>query len=405
MLRHDFRLLLLGQITSQFGAQISAIALPLLAVVMLGAGPFEVGLISASSTAAFALIGLQAGAWVDRLPRRPILVAADLARAVLLSTIPLAALLDVLGIAQLVVIAVLTGFARVFFDVAYQSYLPTVVGKDRVLAGNSFMETIRASGQFAGPGLGGWLISVVGAATVIFVQAATLLISALCLLGIRATEAPVTAVRRGLRREVVEGLIFVRSNRVLLALAWASGVCNFTFALASAVTIVFMAQELRMSATVIGLVMAASALASMAGAAMTPWLGRLVGSARIVWLALIVPAPLGFIPPFVNPGWLGIALLIVSFAAGELGQIVYSISALSLRQRLCPDRLLGRVNATMRFLIMATFPFGALIGGALGEMVGLRAALLIICVVGLLAPLPAYLVLRGTHHVEDLHPW
>jgi MFS family permease len=403
--RRDFRLLLLAQVTSQFGTQISSVALPLLAVVTLGGGPFEVGLISAASTVSFALVGLQAGAWVDRQSRRPILIAADLTRALLLATIPLAAALDVLSIAHLVVVAALTGFARVFFDVAYQSYLPTVVGKDRVLSGNSFMETIRASGQFAGPGLGGWLISLIGAATVIFIQAVTLLVSALCLLRIRATEAPVTAPRRGLRREVAEGLAFVRGNRILLALAWASGVCNFTFALASAVTIVFMAQELAMSATIIGLVMAAASLASMAGAAITPWLARVAGSARIVWLALIMPAPLGFIPPFVNPGLLGAVLLIVSFAAGELGQIVYSISALSLRQRLCPDRLLGRVNATMRFLIMATFPIGALVGGALGEVVGLRGALLITCVVGLLAPLPAYLVLRGRHHVEELQPW
>jgi MFS family permease len=163
----DFRLLLVGQTTSQLGAQISGVAIPLLAVLELDATALEVGLIGASSTVAFAVIGLPAGAWVDTWRRRPILISSDLARMVLLATIPIAALFGVLSIAQLVVVSLLAGFARVFFDVAYQSYVPSVIGKDRVLAGNSAMEMIRASGQVVGPGLGGVLVTLVGAASVV----------------------------------------------------------------------------------------------------------------------------------------------------------------------------------------------------------------------------------------------
>ncbi len=158
-LRHrDFRLLLIGQTTSQLGSQVSAVAIPLLAVLTLGASPLQLGLVTAAGTVAFAVVGLPAGAWLDRCRRRPVLVASDLARAALPATIPLAALLGVLTITQLVVVSLLAGLARVFFDIGYQSYLPTVVGEDGLLTGNSARETVRASGQIAGPGVGGWLV-------------------------------------------------------------------------------------------------------------------------------------------------------------------------------------------------------------------------------------------------------
>src|SRR3954452_21026986 len=149
--RRDFLLLLAGQTTSQFGAQVSGVAIPLLAVLTLHASPFQLGLVNASGTLAFALVGLPAGAWIDRWTRRPILVASDLVRAVLLAGIPLAAVLGRLSIGQLIVVSLLAGLARVFFDVGYQSYLPSVVGKGALLAGNSAMETVRAIGQVAGP--------------------------------------------------------------------------------------------------------------------------------------------------------------------------------------------------------------------------------------------------------------
>ena len=186
--RRDFHLLLVGQTTSQLGTQVSGVAIPLLAVLTLGASPFQLGLVTAAGALAFAVIGLPAGAWVDRWRRRPILIASDLARTALLLTIPVASLVGILTLTQLIVVSLLVGAARVFFDVGYQSYLPTVSGPDRLLGANSAMETVRAGGQVAGPGIGGWLVSLVGAANVMLLQAATFAVSAVSLLAIRAPE-------------------------------------------------------------------------------------------------------------------------------------------------------------------------------------------------------------------------
>lgn len=402
----DFRLLLLGQTTSQLGAQVSGVAIPLLAVLALDATPFQLGLVTASATIGFALIGLPAGAWLDRMRRRPVLIASDVIRALLLCSIPLTAALGMLTITHLIVVSLLAGVARVFFDIGYQSYLPSVIGKGNVLAGNSAMETIRASGQVVGPGLGGWLVGLIGAASVVAIQAVTFAISAASLAAIRTRE-PVVRVSGDaprLRTQIGDGLRFVARNAVLRAMATASAAGNLAFAMASAVTFIFMSRTLQMSPAAIGAVVAAGSLTVMAGAALTPRLARNVGSARIIWLSLAVTGPIALVTPLAQPGW-WVILMVVGMAAGELGQIVYAVTNLSLRQRLCPEHMLGRVNATMRVVIMAAFPLGAIIGGAVGELVGLRAALWIAGAIIVVSPMPVYLVLRGIRDVDDMPPW
>jgi len=399
----DFRLLLAGQTTSQLGAQISGVAIPLLAVTTLDASPLEVGLLGAASTIPFAVIGLPAGAWLDRMRRRPVLIASDVARALLLATIPIAAWLGLLTMVQLLIVAFLVGFARVFFDVGYRSYIPTVVGRDKLLTGNSAMEFIRAGGQVAGPGLGGILVSLIGAANVVAAQAVTFAVSALTLVKIRAQEAPrdPSADSGTLWSRVAEGLRFVVHHRVLRATAVASATSNFSFAIASAVTIVFLSRDLGQPAWVVGLVIAAASVTVMLGAAITPWVARVVGSARIVWVSLAVTSPFTLLVALATPGW-GLAIAVIGMAAGEIGQIVYSISNVSLRQRVAPDAILARVNATMQFAIMALFPLGALIGGILGELAGTRLTLLAAGAVGLVSPLVLFTAIRGYRDVDDL---
>jgi MFS family permease len=379
---------------------------PLLAVLTLDASPLELGIVTASSTVAFALIGLPAGAWLDRWRKRPVLVSADVARAVLLASIPVAAVFGVLSIPQLVVVSLLSGFARVFFDVGYQSYVPAVIGKDRVLAGNSAMETIRASGQVVGPGIGGALVTLIGAATVVGIQAVTFAVSAISLLAIGKREQVVPRPREPvpLGTQIAEGLSFVARNRILRATAIASGASNFSFAMASAVTIIFMSRTLALSPTAIGVTFAVGSLTVMLGAAVTPMLSRLVGSARIIWLSLAATGPLTLLGPLAQPGSL-VLLLVVGIAAGELGQIIYAVTNVSLRQRLCPERMLSRVTATMRVLILGAFPLGALLGGTLGEVIGLRGVLWISGAIILFSPIPLYLALRHTRDVDDLPTW
>ncbi len=402
----DFRLLLLGQTTSQVGAQVSGVAIPLLAVLTLQATPLELGLVTASSTLAFALIGLPAGAWLDRLRRRPVLVASDLVRAVLLATIPLAAALGVLSLPQLVAVSLLTGFARVFCDVGYQSYLPAVIGRDRVLAGNSSLETVRASGEVVGPGVGGWLVTVLGAANVIGVQVMAFTVSAGSLLAIRTREParPPADDRPNLRTQIAEGLAFVGRNPILRATATASATSNFAFAVASAVTFIFWARTLDLSPVAIGVFLAGGSVASMLAAAVTPRLGRRFGSARIIWLSLAVTGPVNLLSPLAQPGWSS-ALVLVSAAVGGAGQLVYAITNASLRQLLCPDHLLSRVTATMRFLIMGSLPLGAMIGGTLGELIGIRGTLWVAGTLLAVAALPVYLALRRSRDAADLPSW
>ncbi|TDO68547.1 MFS transporter [Kribbella sp. VKM Ac-2571] len=372
----DFRWLLVGQTTSQFGAQVSGVAIPLLAVLGLGATPFELGLVSASSTIGFALIGLPAGAWVDRCRRRPILVASDLVRAGLLVSIPVAAAFGVLSLIQLMVVSLLAGFARVFFDVGYQSYLPAVVGKDRLLAGNAALETIRASGQVAGPGAGGWLVTAIGAANVVLIQAVSFVVSAVSLLAIRSEEHVVRRESRGLWPEIREGLAYVARHRAIRVIAVTSAVNNFAFAVASAVNLVFLVRTLRLTPTWVGIVLAVGSVAAMLGAALTPRLARWFGPERIIWVSLVFAGVLGLLTPFAQPGRLTV-LAVIGLAAGEFGQLIYAITSVTLRQRVVPLELLGRVNATMRFLLMGLFPLGALLGGVLGTAFGARTSLLI----------------------------
>lgn len=402
----DFRLLVAGQATSQLGTQVSSIAIPLLAVVSLHASALQLGLISASSTIAFAVIALPVGAWTDRWPRRPVLVASDVARALLLATIPLAWALGGLRITQLLVVALAAGFARVFFDIGYQSYIPTVVGAGGVLKGNSTMETIRAGGQFAGPALGGWLVGLIGAASVVSVQAGTFAVSAASLLAIRAREPRrVRAEGPPTRIQIAQGLRFVVHNRILRAMALTSAMGNFAFAIGSSVTVIYLSRSLGMSAAVIGDVLAAGALAAMAGAAATPRLARRVGSVRVIWLSLVVTTPFGVLTVLAGHGWAAIVLVVVGMAAGEFGQILYAITSVSLRQRAVAPELLGRVNATMRFLIMGLTPLGAVVGGVLGDAIGARWTLLVSVLVVALSPVPSWRSLRRHRSVEDVPTW
>jgi MFS family permease len=247
-------------------------------------------------------------------------------------------------------------------------------------------------------------VTAIGAANVVLIQAFTFLASALSLLAIRAREE----VRRPagdsrLWTEIREGLGYVARHRLIRSIAITSAVNNFSFAIASAVNFIFMVRTLGLSPTLVGIVLALSSVTAMLGAALTPRLARRFGSGRIIWLSLAVTGPLGVTGPLAQPGWL-VLLLVLSAAVGELGQIVYAITSVTARQRIVPERLLGRVNATMRFLLMGLFPLGALIGGVLGTLIGPRLTLLVATALILLSWLPVYYALEGTRDIGETLP-
>ncbi len=371
----DFRLLWAGDTVSQFGSTIGRTVLPLLAVGALAATPFEMGVLSAAGTAAFLLIGLPAGVWVDRLSRRPVMLVADFARAALLLSVPLAWWLGVLTLAHLVVVALLVGAATVMFDIAYQSYLPALVGREQLVDGNSKLEASRAVAEVSGPAAAGGVAQAVGAAVGVLATAVGYLVSALFLLRIRTVEPPPRQPDKpGLLHEIAEGLRFVFGHRSLRAIVGCTGTANFFGGMAAAVLVLFLVREVGLSEGVVGLVLSSAGVGGVLGAlTVNRWNARF-GQTKVIWLSGLVTWPLGVLVPLGAADW-RIVFVLVGEAAVAYGATVYNIAQVSYRQSLCPDHLLGRMNASIRFVVWGAMPLGALVGGVLGGGIGVTATL------------------------------
>ncbi|RKT53348.1 MFS transporter [Saccharothrix australiensis] len=374
-LHRDFRLLWAGDTVSQFGSTIGQTVLPLLAAGALAATPWQMGLLTAANSAAFLLIGLPAGVWVDRMRRRPVMLAADAVRAALMLSIPLAWWLGTLTFAHLVVVALLVGAATVLFDVAYQSYLPALVGRDQLVEGNSKLTASHSVAHVSGPAAAGGVAQAVGAANGVLATGLGYLWSALFLLRIRAVEpeSPAAADRPGLRSEIAEGLRFVFADRSLRAIVCTTGTANFFDAVGTAVMVLFLSRALGLSDGVIGLLFSAAGVGGVLGALTASRWNRRFGL-RAVWLSLLVTQPFGLLLPFAGADW-RLALVVVADLALAYGATVYNIVQVSYRQAICPDHLLGRMNASVRFVVWGALPLGGLVGGLLGEQVGIMTAL------------------------------
>jgi MFS family permease len=379
--RHaNFLRLWAGQTISQFGSQITLLALPLTAALTLRATPAEMGILSAAETAPFLLVGLFAGVWVDRLRRRPILLIADCARGMLLLAIPLAVLLDALTIGLLYAVAFLVGILTVFFDVAYQSFLPALVGRAQLVEGNSKLEVSRSAAQIAGPGIAGGLVQLITAPIAIIVDAASFLISALFLVFVRVLEPPPAPriAGRSIWHEIGEGLRVVVGNPMLRGIAGCTATNNLGSSTWNAILILYVTQTLGLGAGVIGLIFAMGSVGFLCGALLAGRFARWIRlGPTIIWPTAIGALAAFLIPLAHRPATPAILLIVIAqFITGGSGTI-YNINQVSLRQAITPDHLLGRMNATMRFIVWGTLPIGALIGGALGSTLGLRPTLVI----------------------------
>lgn len=386
--RHrDFRLLWLGDTGSQFGEMITNTATPLVAALVLAATPFQMGLLNAADTAAFLVIGLPAGAWVDRMRRRPLMLTANVGRALLLASVPVAWWLGVLTLTQLILVGLFVGALSVFFDVAYQSYLPSLIDRAHLVDGNSKLQASASVAQVSGPGLGGGLTQWFGGANAIGVNALTYVWSVLCLWRIRTPEPRIErGPDRNLRREIAEGLRFVFGNRSLVAIVSCTGSSNLCSGIVGAVGILVLTRQAHASAGIIGLVLTGGGLGGVAGALVARRVAQRFGQARTIWLSLVVTQPVVLLLPVVGPG-ASLALYAIGWLAYGFGGVIYNVAQVSFRQAICPDRLLGRMNASVRFLVWGTIPLGALLGGALGTAIGIRAALWVGAVGIVLSPL------------------
>jgi MFS family permease len=378
--RHpDFVKLWSAETVSQFGTQFTLLALPLAAIDVLHASAFEVAALTTAEFLPFLLISLPAGVWVDRLPRRPILIAGDLARAALLASIPIAYFLDALTIWQLYAVGFSVGIATVFFDVAYQSYLPAIVERGQIIDGNAKLEISRSAGQLGGPGLAGVLVGWLKAPAAILVDAISFLGSALFLLAIRKTETPrqEREPRRKMRVELKEGLSYVLRHPYLKNIAACTALFNFFGNLGFAVLLVFARRELHLSPQAIGLAFMLGNLGPLLAAFTANRISDRLGVGRTIILSSVIGGPVFLLIPFAPQGNAALALIVPAFLVGGFTNVIYNIAQVSLRQAITPERIQGRMNSVMRFIVWGTIPVGALSGGALASQIGLKETLII----------------------------
>ena len=364
-----------AQTISQFGVQIGHLAMPVLAVVILGASEFHVGVLNASATAAFLLIGLPAGAWVDRWLKRQVMITADLVRAAAMLFVPLLWLMDLLQMWHLYAVAGVLGIATVFFDVAYQSYVPVLVRNDQVPGANSKLESTAQLARMAGPAAGGGLLQVIAAPLLFVADTVGYLFSALFLARTRDREVRAPRHdRRPLAAEIKEGLGFVVRHPLISRIAACTGLTNFFAGLVSTLFPILVLRELGLGPGSLGLVYSVAAAGGLLGAAAAPRLSRVTGEGALIPLASIATAVFLIAVPLsvlMQDSASALALLVVGEAGLSFCSLVYNVMQVTMRQRVCPPRLLGRMNASIRFVVYGVLPLAGLLAGVLGQFIGL----------------------------------
>lgn len=373
--RHrDFMKLWSAQTISVFGSQFTGLAIPIIAALTLQATPAQMGILTAVEMAPFLLIGLFAGVWVDRLPRRPVLIAGDIGRGVLLLTIPVVAFSNRLAMPQLYVIGFLVGVLTVFFDVAYQAYLPSLVDRQQLVEGNSRLEATRSLSQLTGPGIAGIVIQMFTAPVAIILDAVSFFASGALIGAIRKSEETSRSGRGSLIGEVREGLAVVFGSPLLRSIAACTGTSNFFSTALFTLYILFATRDLGLTPAVIGLIFSIGNIAGLVGVLVA---GRIASRIGVGWTIVgsSFISGVGLIPVTLATREFALPLLVLSGLLTSFGVPVYNINQVSLRQAMTAQRLQGRMNATMRFLVWGTMPLGGLAGGALGEALGLRGAI------------------------------
>jgi MFS family permease len=372
----DFRHLWVADVLSQFGDRVTFLAIPLLAATTLNASAFGVSMLRTLETLAYLVLGLQVGAWCDRLRSRPILIATDLGRAAVYGSVPIAALFGALTLTQLYVVVALAGVLAVFFQVAHQTYLPRLVTRDDLVEGNARLQTNISVAAVSAPSVSGFLLQYVGGQAALGLNALSFLWSAGWLKGIRSREVlpPQPEERLPLCRQIGEGLSFVLADPILRAFAGSTVQISLFQSFQLAIGVLFLLRDIHLTPGVIGLVSTTSLTGALAGAFTARRLGARFGEARMIWVAAIGfgVGYLGF--PLTQPGW-GLTCYVVGGFVTAFSLIVLNVHQVSFQQAVTPERLRGRVTATMRFLVFGTAPLGSLLAGVVATTAGLRATL------------------------------
>jgi len=382
-----------GQALSQVGEQVSGLALPVIAVLLLHASDGEVGVLNAAGVAAFLLIGLPAGAWIDRMRKRAVMIRADLVRAFALASIPVLWWLGVLHIWQLYVVALVLGVATVFFDISYQSIIPSLVPVGRIPEANGKLESTSQLAHLFGPALAGWLVGLVSAPFAVVVTVGTYLSSFAALRLTHDHEAgheEDRLSRRPVRHEVAEGLRWVFGHPLLRRIVATTGISNLASTLTFTLVPILYLRVLGFTPATMGLLFSLSALGGLAGAVTSGRVIARLGGARAIPVsslvfslaALLLPAATLVPREFVFP------VLVVEGMLTSWAVLLYNITQVSFRQRITPARLLGRMNASIRFCVWGVMPLAALAAGGLGELLGTVPTIWIGSITGLASVIP-----------------
>ena len=367
-----------GQTAAEVGFQVGALATSAIAISLLHASETQIGLLSALQTLAFLLVGLPAGAWVDRWRKRRVMIAANLTRITALTSIPLAYILSSLTLVHLMVVATILGLSTVFFDVAYQSYVPLIASKRYIGAANGRLAASYQVGLAGGPGLGGYLLGIVAAPLVYLLTAATYVASTWAIWRIRTPEPTPVRSDATLGAQIREGLAFVRGQRILYPLFSCIAAAAFANAGIRVLLPLLVLRTLSMSATQLGLLLSAGALGGILGAITRPaWItrlgiGRCIVLTNIVGVSALLAQPASVHVP-VAAAW----VIACSGVISSYFITIYNVTQMSLRQEICPPDMLGRMNAIFRFAVWGVMPLGSFVAGIIASWVGVEATMYI----------------------------
>ena len=366
---------------SELGSVVTRTAVPLVALLVLGAGPWELAVLVIVSSTGVLLVGLIAGAWVDRLRRRPLLIWDDLIRAALLLSIPVAFALGALRMEQLYVVMFLESCLGALFDAAYPAYVPTLIGRDRLVEGNSRLATSSSIAEIGGPGFAGALVQIVSAPFAILVDAVSFVVSAATLLMIRAPESPRPA--RGtttrITHEIVEGLRTVRRHAIVFPLAARSVPAHIFGAFYGVLYSLYLLRELHLNPLLLGIVISAGGVGSLVGSLFASRVVTALGIGRALVGTAIAASMLGVLTPLAQgPVALATLMVFLPQLIGDGLQTIEGVAERSLIQGVIPDRILGRVNATLDVVAHGIgYPLGALVAAFVAEQIGVRGAIAI----------------------------
>jgi MFS family permease len=381
----DFRRLWLADAVSQLGTRMTFLAAPLVAVLYLNASTFQVALVRTFESLGWLLFGLFAGAWVDRMRCRPVLLVADLGRAVLLLSVPVAAAFGAFTLWQLYVVMFAVGVLTVFFDVAHQSYLPRLLPPDQLVAANAKLAANASVAALAGASAGGYLVQLLTAPFVYVIDALSFAWSALWIRVIRHREPPVErAPDRHLGREIAEGVRYVWRQPVLRPIALATATTVLGQSAGMAVSMVFLVREIGLSAWVIGVLGTVGLLGALLSSGVARRVVNRLGQARSMVVGVFLVGLAFLAQAFTTPGW-GLVWWVVSAFVASFWIILTNVVAMTIRQTVCPPELLGRVNAIMELMAWGVMPAGSVLGGILGAFAGTRVTLLLAGAVSCLA--------------------